>query len=188
MCVAQLCRSICGLTFVPAAPRTISQTHCRVSAFPRTLKNKARVITLPAFTHSGRPIAKYLSSASIAERPSGTILSLSPFPRTCARPWSRCKSSTRSEQISPTLNPPPHTAPPKSHAPAAPAHPHPPLEQPHPSAPASPPLRPQPATSAAPSSSTASPHSPWDHAQSAYPSAAIDKTHVDNSASAQSIE
>ena len=38
------------------------------------------------YTNSGRPIDRYRSKASTALRPSGTILSLSPLPLTCARP------------------------------------------------------------------------------------------------------
>src|ERR1700733_8937768 len=84
ICVAQLCRSICGLP-PPVAPRTSSQTHCRVNALPRTLRNIARCKVLPARTNPDRPRVKYFSNASTADRPSGTIRSFSPFPLTCAR-------------------------------------------------------------------------------------------------------
>ena len=86
------------------AALTISHTHCRVSACPRTLRNNARCI--PARASDGRPRWMYSSSASTALRPSGTIRSLSPLPRTCARAWSRCRSSSPSATISPTLSPP----------------------------------------------------------------------------------
>src|SRR5580692_1906252 len=66
ICVAQLCRSICGLALLPkaVAPRTISHTHCRVSAFPRTLKKSARATGPPPRTNPGRPRFKFNDTAT----------------------------------------------------------------------------------------------------------------------------
>ena len=92
------------------AARTISHTHCRVRGRPRTLRNSAlRKLPAPANpprANTGRPRFRYSSSASTALRPSGTIRSLSPLPRTCARACSRCRSSSPSATISPTRSPP----------------------------------------------------------------------------------
>ena len=60
MWVAQLWRSMCGLALrapsrVPAAARTISHTHWRVSARPRTLRKSARCIAPARAASAGRP-------------------------------------------------------------------------------------------------------------------------------------
>ncbi len=105
ICVAMLCRSLCGLA-CEFNPFTVRHTVCAVSAFPRTDTNSARCTPCTLRSNSPRPRFTYISSASTADRPIGTILSLSPLPLTCTLAPSKRKSSTRSVTISPTRSPP----------------------------------------------------------------------------------
>src|SRR5439155_7865395 len=82
ICVAQLCRSICGLALLPpaVAPLTISQTHCRVSAFPRTLKNNARATDPPPPPNTPPPPTQYTSKTPPTLPPTRHTHPLSPLP------------------------------------------------------------------------------------------------------------
>ncbi len=108
MCVAQLWRNPCGLVEWFAV-FTSRQIHCRVSGMPRSERNirarscrgtlgRARPLRAELIrSRCGLPSRKYCSKARSAERPSGTIRSLSPLPRTCTRPASSARSLTLSE-------------------------------------------------------------------------------------------
>ena len=79
-----------------AAPHPAAMSLCAALALLRELM-RARC---------GRPSRRYFSRASIAVRPSGTIRSLSPLPRTCTRPASSARSPVESAVTSDTRSPP----------------------------------------------------------------------------------
>ena len=124
MCVAQECRSMCGDACRPEAAEaspTICHTRCRVNLRPPRAINSSgeflveTIDTLVAFfagwairipASTGRPCARYSDSASCAGLPSGTIRSLSPFPRTSMYPDSNFKSSSVAFTISETRSAP----------------------------------------------------------------------------------
>ena len=96
-----------SITRLPDADRTISHTHWRVSGRPRTLKNKARQCTVRgrAPMRGGLPSHIHRAPRRLCA-PTGRCAPRSPLPRTWARAWSRCRSSSPSATISPTRRPP----------------------------------------------------------------------------------
>ena len=113
MCVAKLCRSVCGLTVCGSPARlqyffTSAHRRMRVSGRPDLLTNRqfAGPIAVSACLRSAcRLPPEYARSAATAGRPSGTTRCLLPFPKHLQNAASRYTSASFSPTTSDARQP-----------------------------------------------------------------------------------